>query len=78
MGIKKEEILTYDQSLGVAKYRAKKKKQQIFKSPRIKKSKKSKRVGVLKTNPQLKGVCLKFSIIAPKKPNSAKRKVVRV
>ena len=31
LGIKKEEILTYDQSLGVAKYRAKKKKQQIFK-----------------------------------------------
>ena len=29
--IKKEEILTYDQSLSVAKYRAKKKKQQIFK-----------------------------------------------
>lgn len=31
LGIKKEEILTYDQSLGVAKYRSKKKKQQIFK-----------------------------------------------
>lgn len=31
LGIKKEEILTYDQSLGVANYRAKKKKRQIFK-----------------------------------------------
>jgi hypothetical protein len=31
LGVKKEELLTYDQSLGVAKYRAKKKKRQIFK-----------------------------------------------
>ena len=31
LGIKKEETLSYDQSLDIVKYRAKKKKQQIFK-----------------------------------------------
>jgi len=32
---------------------------------------------LLEKNPQKKGVCLRVSIMAPNKPNSAKRKVVR-
>lgn len=32
----------------------------------------------LKDRPQMKGVCLKVSIVKPKKPNSAERKVAKV
>lgn len=32
---------------------------------------------LLEKNPQKKGICLRVSIMAPNKPNSAKRKVVR-
>jgi small subunit ribosomal protein S12 len=32
---------------------------------------------LLKQNPQKKGICVRISIMAPNKPNSAKRKVVR-
>lgn len=32
---------------------------------------------LLEGNPQKKGVCVRVSVMAPNKPNSAKRKVVR-
>ena len=47
----------------------------------LKNSRKLRRVFVkrklLKGNPQRKGICSRVSVMAPNKPNSAKRKVVR-
>jgi small subunit ribosomal protein S12 len=48
---------------------------QLIKNVRNKKKKKN-RVKLLKKCPQKKGICMKLLIMAPKKPNSAKRKVV--
>ena len=50
---------------------------QWFKKSKNKKSTKSKSVG-LKGCPQKRGVCLKVFVSSPKKPNSARRKVVKV
>ena len=54
-------------------------KNQLFKTPtsRIKKIKRIKKPALMK-NPQRKGVCLKVYTRAPKKPNSALRKLVKV
>lgn len=51
-------------------------KNQFFKNIRKKLSKKKKST-LLESNPQRKGICVRISIMAPSKPNSAKRKVVR-
>jgi small subunit ribosomal protein S12 len=48
---------------------------QLIKNIRRKKKKKN-RVKLLKNCPQKKGICMKLIIMTPKKPNSAKRKVV--
>ena len=50
---------------------------QIIKKPRIKKYRKVRTTG-LNQCPQKKGRCYKITIINPKKPNSAKRKVSKV
>ena len=42
-----------------------------------KKFSKKKRSTLLEGNPQRKGTCIRISIMSPRKPNSAKRKVVR-
>jgi small subunit ribosomal protein S12 len=54
-------------------------KNQLFKTTtsRIKKIKRIKKPALMK-NPQRKGVCLKVYTRAPKKPNSALRKLVKV
>ena len=54
-------------------------KNQLFKTltSRIKKIKRIKKPALMK-NPQRKGVCLKVYTRAPKKPNSALRKLVKV
>ena len=49
----------------------------LFKKAKGKKEKKPKSVG-LRGCPQKRGTCLKIFICTPKKPNSARRKVVRV
>lgn len=51
--------------------------QLIFKKIRKKKFKKNKRF-ILKKSPHKKGTCLKISFIAPKKPNSANRKIAKL
>jgi len=51
--------------------------QLILKKTRIKKNKKNKKL-FLGNCPQKKGTCLKVFVQAPKKPNSASRKVVKV
>jgi small subunit ribosomal protein S12 len=43
-----------------------------------KKVRKKCRTKALKQCPQKRGVCMRFIIRAPKKPNSAKRKVVKI
>ncbi|CAN0482364.1 unnamed protein product [Phaeothamnion confervicola] len=48
-----------------------------FKKSKGKKTTKSKSVG-LRGCPQKRGVCLKVFVCSPKKPNSARRKVVKV
>nr|YP_009128316.1 ribosomal protein S12 [Sargassum thunbergii]AJP09368.1 ribosomal protein S12 [Sargassum thunbergii] len=50
---------------------------QWFKKSNGTKKKKKKSVG-LRGCPQKKGVCLKVFVCSPKKPNSARRKVVKV
>jgi|TARA_B110000444_G_scaffold260226_1_gene306435 small subunit ribosomal protein S12 len=50
---------------------------QLLKKPRINKSYKSKSLK-LKHNPQKRAVCLRVLTMAPKKPNSANRRVVKV
>lgn len=50
---------------------------QIIIKKRIKKRKKIKRPA-LKSCPQKKGVCMKVFEMSPRKPNSAKRRVVKV
>nr|YP_010041755.1 ribosomal protein S12 [Cyanophora sudae]QPB15070.1 ribosomal protein S12 [Cyanophora sudae] len=50
---------------------------QLTLNKRKKKRKKTKSPA-LKKSPQKKGVCLQVRIVAPKKPNSAKRKVARI
>jgi small subunit ribosomal protein S12 len=50
---------------------------QLCKKKRIQK-KKLNRTPSLQKCPQKKGICMKFVIIAPKKPNSARRKVVKL
>jgi small subunit ribosomal protein S12 len=50
---------------------------QLIKSPRIKKRYLDK-TPALNKSPQKKGVCIKLILKAPKKPNSALRKVVQV
>lgn len=51
--------------------------QVLFNKTRIKKEKNTK-TPALKSNPQLKGVCVKVYTRTPKKPNSALRKVAKV
>jgi small subunit ribosomal protein S12 len=50
---------------------------QLIKFPRKQRCKK-KLSSALKGAPQLKGLCMKIYTMSPKKPNSARRKVVRV
>ena len=50
---------------------------QLLKKPRISKTTKSKSLK-LKNNPQKRAVCLRVLTMAPKKPNSANRRVVKV
>lgn len=49
---------------------------QLIRKKRIKKRKK--KLSLLSTKPQVKGICLKIFTKSPKKPNSAIRKVVKV
>jgi small subunit ribosomal protein S12 len=51
--------------------------QQLVRKGRDKQRKKSK-APALQGNPQKRGVCLRVYIVAPKKPNSANRKVARI
>lgn len=51
--------------------------QQLIRFSRKQKQKKTK-VPALKNCPQRRGICLRVSVITPKKPNSALRKVARV
>nr|YP_010117092.1 ribosomal protein S12 [Pteridomonas danica]QPM99318.1 ribosomal protein S12 [Pteridomonas danica] len=51
--------------------------QQLIRFSRAKKSKKIK-VPALKNCPQRRGICTRVSVVSPKKPNSALRKVARV
>jgi len=51
--------------------------QLIVKKQRNKKLKKNRNL-ILEGSPQKKGTCLKVFVMAPKKPNSATRKVVKV
>lgn len=44
----------------------------------IRKKKKKKKLGILKGNPQRKGICIKIYQMRPKKPNSARRNVCKV
>ena len=53
------------------------KTQLLLKKNRIKKNKKIKKL-LIKRCPQKKGTCLKVFTMAPKKPNSASRKVTKV
>nr|QWK44716.1 ribosomal protein S12 [Pelagophycus porra] len=50
---------------------------QWFNKIQVKKQTKAKSVG-LRRCPQKRGVCLKVFVCSPKKPNSARRKVVKV
>nr|YP_004222757.1 ribosomal protein S12 [Glaucocystis nostochinearum]ADW83129.1 ribosomal protein S12 [Glaucocystis nostochinearum] len=49
----------------------------ILKKNRKKKNIKKKTPALIKS-PQKKGICVKVTITAPKKPNSAKRKIARI
>jgi small subunit ribosomal protein S12 len=51
---------------------------QLCKKNLRKKKKKNIKTPALKSNPQLKGVCIKVFIRTPKKPNSALRKVAKL
>ena len=54
---------------------------QIIRKPRRKNTKGSrirKISPALRSNPQLKGVCLRVMVRSPKKPNSAQRKVAKI
>jgi small subunit ribosomal protein S12 len=51
---------------------------QLCKKNLRKKKKKKIKTPALKSNPQLKGVCIKVFIRTPKKPNSALRKVAKL
>lgn len=50
---------------------------QLIRLGRERKAKLSK-VPALKGNPQVRGTCLKLTIMKPKKPNSAQRKIAKV
>lgn len=50
---------------------------QLLKGPRRPKYSRC-RTRALEGSPQKKGVCLKISIVTPKKPNSALRKIARI
>ena len=50
---------------------------QLFKKPRVRRTKKNQRPGLQKC-PQRKGTCLRAYTQTPRKPNSAMRKVARV
>ena len=50
---------------------------QLIRYGRIKKIKKSKATS-LKGNPQQRATCIKLTIMKPKKPNSAQRKIAKV
>ena len=50
---------------------------QLLKSPKVSKISKSKSLK-LKHNPQKRAVCLRVLTMAPKKPNSANRRVIKV
>ena len=52
-------------------------KQQLVRKGRRSEVKKSKSID-LKSNPQVRGVCLNVTTTTPKKPNSAQRKIARV
>jgi small subunit ribosomal protein S12 len=52
---------------------------QITRKTRLKSKKiKKNRAGALNGAPHKKGVCVKITILSPKKPNSAKRKITKV
>jgi small subunit ribosomal protein S12 len=55
----------------------------LLKDPRVKKNRRTKTLAFKTASipqgaPQRRGVCLRLYILTPKKPNSAKRKVVRI
>jgi small subunit ribosomal protein S12 len=55
----------------------------LLKDPRVKKIRRTKTLAFKTASiphgaPQRRGVCLRLYILTPKKPNSAKRKVVRI
>jgi small subunit ribosomal protein S12 len=51
---------------------------QLIKKGRPIKKKRKCKVPALKGNPQLRGICFKLTIMRPKKPNSAQRKIAKI